>query len=456
MISIGIDIGTTTVCAVATDITSGEVAKSTTVENGSFINGCQPFERIQNAELILKKAIGLIDDIINEFGSVCSIGITGQMHGIVYLNAEGKPVSPLYTWQDGRGDLKACDGTTYAEKLAQSTGYSLATGFGSVTHYYNTLNGIVPESAASFCTIHDLLAATLCGLPKPITHTSDAASFGLFNAADCCFDTEAFKQNGMQPELLPAVTDKLEIIGTYKGIPVTVAIGDNQASYIGSVTGENALLVNIGTGSQVSLPSTEYAAPAGCEIRPLYGDKKIAVGSSLCGGRAYAILEKFFRDCVLQLTGQDSGKLYGAMDAIANLPFEGDKLTVNTRFSGTRAEPEKRGSIENIGTDNLTPQALIMGVQQGMTDELLDMYNKMKELSPQKVEIIVGSGNGVRMNPVLRKLICKSFGLPMVMPLQTEEAARGAMLSSLVAAGICRSVTEAQQKFIKYTQAEEF
>ena len=78
------------------------------------------------------------------------------MHGIVYLDKNGEAVSPLTIWQDGRGDTPYKEGLTYAEWLSKKTGYKLATGFGGVTHFYNTVNGLVPENAVTFCTIHDL------------------------------------------------------------------------------------------------------------------------------------------------------------------------------------------------------------------------------------------------------------------------------------------------------------
>ena len=39
----------------------------------------------------------------------------------------------------------------------------------------------------------------------------------------------------MDASQLPEVTDEFRMLGQYKGIPVTVALGDNQASFLGSV-----------------------------------------------------------------------------------------------------------------------------------------------------------------------------------------------------------------------------
>ena len=40
----------------------------------------------------------MLDDFLDEYPEVEKIGLTGQMHGIVYIDKEGTCVSPLYTW----------------------------------------------------------------------------------------------------------------------------------------------------------------------------------------------------------------------------------------------------------------------------------------------------------------------------------------------------------------------
>ena len=70
-------------------------------------------------------------------------------------------MSPLTIWQDGRGDQVYKDGKTYAACLSELTGYPVATGYGAVTHFYNTVNGLVPSDAVTFCTIHDLAVMAL-------------------------------------------------------------------------------------------------------------------------------------------------------------------------------------------------------------------------------------------------------------------------------------------------------
>lgn len=82
----------------------------------------------------------LIQELRIQYPDIKGIGLSGQMHGILYVDAEGLAVSPLYTWQDMRGSLLYKDGISYAAYLSGQTGFPLSTGFGLVTHYYNKVN----------------------------------------------------------------------------------------------------------------------------------------------------------------------------------------------------------------------------------------------------------------------------------------------------------------------------
>ena len=449
-VSIGLDIGTTTISAIAIDTENGKVVRSDTVANDSFLSTEKSYEKIQDPSVILEKTLGLLSAYTDAFEEIDAIGITGQMHGILYLDADGKVLSPLYIWQDGRGNLQSDDGS-YAEELSRITGYHCASGFGLVTHYYNLKNGCVPTGAVKLSTIHDLLAMRLTGRKTPLMHTSDAASLGVFDLSAGGFDTAALEGAGIDTEILPEVTADTALAGRYLGIPVSVAIGDNQASFIGSVREAGTLLVNVGTGSQVSLYAKGTDAPRGCEARPLYKNEHILVGSSLCGGRAYALLEAFFRETGRLLFGIDGGAVYGAMDALAE-ETTAEPLVVNTAFSGTREDPTLRGSVTGIGTENLTPAALIRGTLVGMSSELYNMYEKMRPFAKAGASTLVASGNGVRLNRPLQRIMEKTFGMKPKIPRHREEAAFGATLFGLVAAGKYESVTAAAARLVRYEE----
>ena len=285
------------------------------------------------------------DYFLDKYQDVERIGLTGQMHGIVYIDKNGKCVSPLYTWQDKRGNLYSENGDSCGEKenaydeigeekinevkIKKTKGISLieeiqqkcklktASGYGLVTHIYNMRHSLIPKSATSFCTIMDYLGMCLTGRQVPLVHVSNAASFGFFNGRKMCFETEKLNEMGIEEKWLPEICTDVKKLDTYRNCTVTAAIGDNQASFLGSVGNKsNTLLVNMGTGGQISILSDWYFEKDGIEARPFLNRKYLLAGASLCGGKAYALLENFFRKFVKEATGQDK-PLYKIMETMA-------------------------------------------------------------------------------------------------------------------------------------------
>lgn len=164
MLVLGLDIGTTTVSTVV--MQGGEVLAAKTLKNDAFLPDRPVWERAQDVETIVAAAMQAVTELRTAYPQIERIGLTGQQHGIVYLDKAGAPLSPLYTWQDGRGDLPYDGQQSYAARLTELTGYPLATGYGLVTHFYNLKNGLVPENAAVFCTIHDYIAMRLPDGPR--------------------------------------------------------------------------------------------------------------------------------------------------------------------------------------------------------------------------------------------------------------------------------------------------
>lgn len=470
----GFDIGTTTVCGVLVDLESGKTVKTQTKKNDSWVKG-ESCERLQNPERIWQLVQEIYQDFLAE-DEITVLGLTGQMHGIVYLDAEGNAVSPLYTWEDERGNCPLREAEkadsfrpkTYAQELSELTGYPMATGFGLTTHYYNLKNNLVPEQAATFCTIHDYVGMKLTGQKKPLITAGDAASLGCFDVETMGFDAAALERAGIDAAMLPACTADFVLLGdTAEKISVAAAIGDNQASVIGSLRSmEKSLLINIGTSSQVSmcvsLPRCEMRKElqkklqaAGIELRPVCGDLFLLVGAGLCGGRAYALLERFFARTVELMTGKAPEQpLYEQMNGLlAGRGLTDGTLQIDTRFCGTRMEPERRGGISGLGEDNFTPEEFTFGVLCGMTEELDTFYQEMRRDGAQAPEYLIGSGNAVRSNRYLQKLFEKQFGMKLQIPCHREEAAYGAAIAAMRAKGCVKSLEEAQ-KMLVYEREE--
>lgn len=432
---IGLDIGTTSISAARLDPLTTEVAQTYTIPNQSFLKTEHTWERVQNPQIIISAVRGLLDEILDSCPEVPVIGLTGQMHGIVYVDESGQAVSPLYTWQDGRGNLPGPKGKSLCQQLTQAHGGSFYSGYGLVTHLYNLRNGLVPSDAAKVCTIMDYLGMALTGRKTPLVHTSNAASFGFYDIASGSFRRELLEAEGVDCGILPEVTGSIAVLGAYRGIPVTIAIGDNQASFLGSVRHANEeILINLGTGGQVSLLSDRILTGEDIETRPFIEGSYLAVGASLCGGRAYASLAGFFAQCA-RAFGVENADPYAMMDGLLKTYDNPEKLLVDTAFDGTRDHPQRRGSIQNLSTHNFDPASLTYGVLDGIAGELYQRYQTMLGGTASTHSRMIGSGNGIRKNPHLQKIAAEKFAMALELSRCTEEAACGAAIAGFTTTG---------------------
>lgn len=424
---LGLDIGTTSISAVVYDTAQG-ILDTSSVKNDSFLSG-ESWERIQEPCMIEDTVCALLTSLLRLHPDIAALGVTGQMHGILYLDVHGEPVSPLYTWQDGRGDLLRDEYHSWAESLSLITGHSLSTGYGLVTHFYNLHHQLVPENAVTLCTIGDYIAMRLSGSATPVIDPTNAASLGLYDVENSCFSSAALAAADIDPSILPE-----QVISSYLGtgpwkLPVYAAIGDNQASYLGATAGRmDAVLVNIGTGGQVSVYSPSYLQAAPMEVRPFPGGGYLLVGASLCGGRSYALLEKFFRDTVKMVTGLELDA-YAAMSHILDDCRDlTDAPIAVTTFQGTRKDPSCRGAFTQISENNFTPAHFVYSVMRGIAQELYDYFPGYVRSGGNMPTALIGSGNGLRKNQNLCRIIEEVFGCPLTLSGNEEEAACGAAI----------------------------
>ncbi|GMA61748.1 sedoheptulokinase [Alicyclobacillus fastidiosus] len=362
---IGLDIGTTSLCGVVVDTQTSAIVDQKTRSNDASVAG-EGHAYLQDASRIFSIVQDIVQELLGRHRDVAAVCVSGQMHGVLYLDKDGRPVSPLFTWLDGRGNLH-CDGKrTYRDAFAGLTGYEVPTGYGLLTHFVNVQKGEVPSDAAALCTIADYVTAKLANIAHPVTEPTLAASLGVFDLVKSRFDEEALLRAGIRPMMLPTVVPSCTVVGHMDdGVQVVTGVGDNQASHIGSVQSlADTLLVNVGTGAQLSLMVHEHVSVPGFETRPFPGNRYLLVSATLGGGKSYALVESFFRQ-VLELCGVATQEpQYGAMDHLLakasqeNLRNDSRQrsgsgaapgalvhttLTVSPQFYGTREDPSSRG-----------------------------------------------------------------------------------------------------------------
>lgn len=267
MLCIGLDMGTTSLCGLVWDTETKGVLRVVSRPNDTLIDHRQAYESTQDANRIARSMRDILEQLLDEHPNVEAIGLSGQMHGIVYIDAAGQALTPLYTWQDGRANLPFDGETTYVESLRSITGYPIQAGFGLATHHYHVRVGQIPAGAARICTIADYVAMQLAQTSELVMDPTLAASVGAFDIPRRRFDTDALARAGIDESILPSIAVAGQMVGRYAdSIPIYPAIGDNQASFLGAVgSSASTLLVNVGTGAQISLLADDYREVSGWE-----------------------------------------------------------------------------------------------------------------------------------------------------------------------------------------------
>lgn len=453
---LGIDAGTTTVSIVAYETTASEVVWHCSEPHGAYVSGLPLGHREQDPAKLFSCVRALLGRMADAPGSGLSpdaVCVTGQMHGFLLLSDDGEPLTRILTWEDSRATEStdrarsgarrdpAAFEAVFASSAAAGEGVSAGPGYAAANLYWLANRDRLPRERFTLCSVQDWLLYELSGrqLERITTDPSCAHSTGLYRPVACSWDTDLALELGMKDGRLPAVTDSGQAIGRIaawgglaKGTPLCTGLGDNQASFLGSVAEPiSTALVNVGTGSQVSVWSQEYRVVEGLDTRPFPGGAFLIVGAPLCGGRALSLLK--------DLVGEIGGVFYGdrlAVDEIYSRLLSTAKyettLRCKTLFSGSRTAPGDRGSFDNLTVDNFTIGDFSGAIIHGISAELHDMFRTSGVPSVR----LIGSGNGIRKNPFLARSIREQFSLPLGLSAYEEESALGAALVSGVGIGV--------------------
>jgi sedoheptulokinase len=434
-IVMSLDIGTSKIAAVGFDCDRLESVAIVSAANRSTLGGLATGRHEQAPDAIWAQCQELLRQLMNsgQFSpdAVEAISISGQMHGVLLVDKALKPLTNLITWCDQRAAAMTAR-TSHATWPVKRTGCYLHPGYGGATLAFLAAAQQIPKGAKAL-TIADYVAAKLCGVVA--TEPTHAASWGILDITTNRWDEEAVERLRLPHEVLPEIKSSSRQLGLAtglaclpEGIKVCSPLGDNQASFIGACGLDNdSLLLNLGTGGQISLPCRKISVQENLETRPMPFGNFLLVGASLCGGRSYALLKDFYKETVRCFTGQElaDADLYRIMDQLALATDQA--LTVDTRFAGTRLDPAQRGSVAEIGVENFTPGALSLGFVQGMVQELAGMVPREALCEFRNV---MASGNAVRKSPLAQQLIAAELGLPCELTHSQEEAAIGAALAA--------------------------
>ena len=117
MKAIGIDIGTTSICLVLYDPENGRIEESAGAPNEFLEGGFR-----QDADRIVSVIKEKLDWLLDRNADVGVIGVSAQMHGILYVDREGGALSPYYTWKETCRET-LFEGLDAAQWLSRRTNY---------------------------------------------------------------------------------------------------------------------------------------------------------------------------------------------------------------------------------------------------------------------------------------------------------------------------------------------
>jgi len=467
---IGLDLGTTTVVGVLLDAARGRVLRVARRRNDAARSGSAlPTRAEQDPDRLRTLALQVLAKLGEEGAAVHGIWLTGQKHGLLCVDSTNRPLTPLISWQDQRTaePLPGMGLTTLDELRARlddldwrENGCRIAHGYGAATLFWLIQQAKLPAATHRACTIAGWLSAQLTG-QSPATDPTFAASWGVYNLVEGAWNDPYLERLGIKARLLPPVLPSGEMLGGLlpgvarqvglpAGVPIHNAVGDTQASLLGAclppgirLLGDSSLpgaiggalvqviFLNIGTGGQICWMAPHFQPPTeAVETRPLLPGRYLRVGASLCGGAAYAWLNRTVRAWLAEFGHElEEDAVYERLNTLAEESTPGHGLRVRPTFLGVRGDPTiEAGAIEGITLHNMQLGALARATLVGMVEELRSLFDEHAG-PPASYREVVAAGGAVQRNPLLPGLIEERFGLPVRMPEHQETAAVGAVVA---------------------------
>jgi xylulokinase len=441
---IGLDIGTSGVKALLIN-EQGNIHASAMVEYPIYAP--YPLWSEQEPEDWWKASIEVLRQLIHKVGSVsqqiCAIGLTGQMHGAVFLDNQQRVIRRAILWNDQRTS-KECEQITKAigrEKLISIAGNPALTGFQAPKILW--LRNNEPKAYKKLDKVllpKDFIRLKLTG--DFATDCSDAAGTLLLDLKKRDWSTEILDQLEVPLLWLPKVyegsqvTGKLlpeiaELLGIPAGIPVIAGGGDNAAAAVGTgIVRQGLVSSSIGTSGVIFAHSDELAFdPKGrlhtfCHAVPT---KNHLMAVTLSAGNSFKWLRETFASTGNNLDYKEMTALASKVDSgcegLIFLPFLNGERTPHL-------DPFATGAFVGL-TSRHTAAHIFRAVMEGVVFSLLDGLEIMRTMGVpiQQVRAIGGGGK----SELWRQMQADIFGCEVV-NLEVEEGpAYGAALLAVAA-----------------------
>ena len=405
--------------------------------------------------------------VLNGFQSVSdikAIGLSGQMHGLVALDAKGRVLRPSILWNDQRtGDQcrKIHEAAGGIDSLLKLTNNQMLPGYtGGKILWLRENEPQNYEKTRMILNPKDYIRYCLTG--EYATEVSDASGTGLFNVRERQWSSPLLELLDVSKDLLPACYESPEISGSLlndvaaelglpAGLPVAGGGGDAVVQTTGTGLVEPGILgTTIGTAGIAAMALDQcYDNPQGrlqvfCNNMP---DKWHTMGVTMAAGGAL----RWVRDMLggaeneaARWLGKDVYELYTAEAALAEPGCEG--LFFLPYLIGERCphpDPKARGGFIGL-TLRHDRRSMLRSVLEGAIFSLKDIARLIEEMGIQ-ISQIRTSGGGAHSD-LWRQIHADVFNSEVItVSGSAEGGAYGAALVAGAGVGIWQSVEQAVQ-----------
>lgn len=477
---LAIDVGSTPISAVIIDLVTKSVVGSSSVPNTAEITSPDD-KKIGRSEWDLERMTELAIDnagsLVLQTGAMpAAVGVTGQQQGLQFLDNDLNSVGKFISWQDQRAkDTVEGETRTYLDVMGEmggavveggglpafdNVGCPLVTGYTAPTLFWLKAHDQIPAGVHG-TTAPEFIVSRLTDT-RPVTDPTDALSWGVYDVTKLDWDRELIKTLGLELSWFSNLGESCSVAGhvtdvianrlnVQPGIPVAIASGDHQCSFAGTVSDyENTVAINIGTGGQSSIYVDSPMPRGWLELRPYLQGGYLLAGVGVVGGRTFRTLREFFNNASRAIAGYELGpdEIYDRLVKLASeVPAGAEGVKFDPLFTGSRRNPLAKAAIRELTPGTFTPGHMARALFEAMAAQLADSYREAVNLGAPERNRLVGSGNGLKLNPVLRRSLESEFGLSLELGKLNEEAAVGAAICAAVADGSYTSISEASREF---------